>query len=289
MFWFSWYSLSLFTPIVFTTPSSVSLLSLGIIDDGDDESFLASVLVENSSLGFSRNIFISLTCRFVSNISSSSIVFPLSICVYNLLIRFKISLWGGVLVALDIRGFRFSLDGISIRRCGIEDIGGVIGVNRRTLPENYSTSLFLAMLRRFRDIFFVAVDISQDSIIGYCMNKLEYNTKSFFAAKKVTKGHVFSIGVLHEYRRRGIASALMVVSLKHMFMLGASEIFLEVRVSNTPAQNLYNKFGFEVVMRVPRYYADGEDAYVMAVPRERIESLIDELYLRLRELGVLEE
>ena len=194
------------------------------------------------------------------------------------------------MVAVKVHDFKFSLDGIVIRRCGIEDIGGVISVNRRTLPENYSTSLFLAMLRRFGDIFFVAVDVSTDSIVGYCMNKMEYNAPSFFNSKrKVTKGHVFSIGVLHAYRRRGIASALMVVSLKRMFLLGASEVFLEVRVSNVPAQKLYYKLGFEVVMRVPRYYADGEDAYVMAVPRTRVDALIDELYSKLCMMGVVEE
>ena len=64
-------------------PSWASLLSLGIIDEGDEEIFLASVLVENSWFGFSRNIFISRTCRFVSNISSSSIAVPLCICEYN--------------------------------------------------------------------------------------------------------------------------------------------------------------------------------------------------------------
>lgn len=190
---------------------------------------------------------------------------------------------------VDIGVFKFDLSGIKIRRCGIEDIAGVISVNRKTLPENYSTSLFLAMLRSFGNIFFVAVDAQSDEVIGYCMNKLEFDSKSFFEKdRKITKGHVFSIGVLQDYRRRGIASALMIVSLKRMFDHGASEVFLEVRVSNVPAQNLYHKLGFEVVARIPKYYADGEDAYVMAVPRVRIENFIEELYLKLERIGVLE-
>ncbi|MCR8432991.1 MAG: GNAT family N-acetyltransferase [Crenarchaeota archaeon] len=185
--------------------------------------------------------------------------------------------------------FKFNLDGIKIRRCSIEDIAGVISVNRRTLPENYSTSLFLAMLRNFGSIFFVAVDLQNDEVIGYCMNKLEFDAKSFFERnRKVTKGHVFSIGVLPDYRRRGIASALMVVSMRHMFKLNASEVFLEVRVSNIPAQNLYHKLGFEVVARVANYYADGEDAYVMAIPRSKVDSLVEELYLRLKKINALE-
>ena len=38
---------------------------------------------------------------------------------------------------------------------------------------------------------------------------------------------------------------------------------LEVRVSNTPAINLYKKLGFIVVTTKKQYYSDGEDAYYM--------------------------
>jgi len=47
---------------------------------------------------------------------------------------------------------------------------------------------------------------------------------------------------------------------------GAQEVVLEVRVSNEPAINLYRGIGFKVVRILRRYYADGEDAYLMAAP-----------------------
>ncbi|MEM2518912.1 MAG: GNAT family N-acetyltransferase, partial [Nitrososphaerota archaeon] len=74
-----------------------------------------------------------------------------------------------------------------------------------------------------------------------------------------------SIAVLPEYRRAGIATALMekaMEALKNVY--GCSEIFLEVRVSNTPAINLYEKLGFIKIERIKNYYLDGEDAYLMA-------------------------
>ena len=42
---------------------------------------------------------------------------------------------------------------------------------------------------------------------------------------------------------------------------------LEVRAGNEAAQDLYRKFGFEVVGRRPRYYQDNfEDALLMTLP-----------------------
>jgi ribosomal-protein-alanine N-acetyltransferase len=45
----------------------------------------------------------------------------------------------------------------------------------------------------------------------------------------------------------------------------AIECYLEVRVSNEPAVNLYRKLGFKTSRSVHGYYADGEDAYIMTL------------------------
>ena len=46
---------------------------------------------------------------------------------------------------------------------------------------------------------------------------------------------------------------------------GATECYLEVRISNISAIKLYEKLGFERVKRNYGYYLDGEDALVMAI------------------------
>jgi ribosomal-protein-alanine N-acetyltransferase len=49
-----------------------------------------------------------------------------------------------------------------------------------------------------------------------------------------------------------------------MVNYNAKECYLEVRESNYPAVELYKKLGFEVARTLRKYYADGEDALLMA-------------------------
>ena len=181
---------------------------------------------------------------------------------------------------------RLNLDKIFFRNCKYEDIPQVMAVNRKVLPENYSRSMFLSMYNLYKDIFFVAIDESNRNIIGYIMNKLDV-TKSFFDNSKiVTKGHIFSIGVLPEYRRRGIASALLSLGVMSMVKRrNAKEIFLEVRVSNKPAINLYKKFGMRIFEEVPYYYQDGESAYLMVARAEDMLPIVEKIVQELKEKG----
>ena len=46
--------------------------------------------------------------------------------------------------------------------------------------------------------------------------------------------------------------------------MNARSATLEVRVTNIPAQELYRKFGFDIIAIRKKFYSDtGEDAYVM--------------------------
>jgi len=60
-------------------------------------------------------------------------------------------------------------------------------------------------------------------------------------------------------RRRGLASALMVDLMERAGAQGVVRVLLEVRQSNTSAQNLYAKVGFIECGRRARYYQDPEE------------------------------
>ena len=66
------------------------------------------------------------------------------------------------------------------------------------------------------------------------------------------------------YRRRGLASRLVVDLLERARMKGADHLTLEVRVSNFAAQALYRAHGFRLAgLRRGYYRATGEDALIM--------------------------
>jgi ribosomal-protein-alanine N-acetyltransferase len=82
----------------------------------------------------------------------------------------------------------------------------------------------------------------------------------------IDEAHIGSLAVHPDYRRQGIAQALLVRSLQEAARRGATQATLEVRRSNLAAQALYHRFGFQVVGIRPRYYRDNhEDALLMTV------------------------
>ncbi len=71
---------------------------------------------------------------------------------------------------------------------------------------------------------------------------------------------IATLGVLPEYRRQGIARALLVECENR---LHASRMRLCVRMDNSGAIRLYENEGYDRVSTWPKYYNDGSDALVM--------------------------
>lgn len=119
--------------------------------------------------------------------------------------------------------------------------------NYRTFASCYENSAFHG---------FVAVD--GDEIIGY---------GGITVAADVAD--IENILVAERYRRGGVGTKILKKLTGCAFSAGAKEIFLEVRVSNTPAVLMYLKSGFCGVYARTRYYSDGEDCLVMKLSAEK--------------------
>lgn len=78
-----------------------------------------------------------------------------------------------------------------------------------------------------------------------------------------TEVHISTIAVHPSWRRKGLGELLLLTAMEQALELKVSVVSLEVRASNQVAQNMYRKYGFRFKNVHPRYYRDGEDAWLM--------------------------
>jgi ribosomal-protein-alanine N-acetyltransferase len=99
------------------------------------------------------------------------------------------------------------------------------------------------------------------------------------------EAHISTIAVHPDYRGRGWGEILLAGMVKRAITLRAELVVLEVRVSNTRAQNLYYKYEFRIADVKPQYYRNNdEDAYGMCLnlTDEDIHARFEERFAAIR-------
>ena len=80
------------------------------------------------------------------------------------------------------------------------------------------------------------------------------------------EGYINNVAVRPEYRRQGIAAALISLLIEQTRAIGLAFMTLEVRESNAPAIALYEKLGFTTVgIRKNYYEKPRENAILMTI------------------------
>src|SRR5215216_6834541 len=88
----------------------------------------------------------------------------------------------------------------------------------------------------------------------------------------IGEAHVATLATHPNFRRQGIAKRLLSHALQYLTDEGAQSSFLEVRASNSAAQEMYHKFGYRESGRRRRYYKDNdEDAILMKLDSLKVE------------------
>jgi ribosomal-protein-alanine N-acetyltransferase len=155
--------------------------------------------------------------------------------------------------------------GFTIRTFTVSDLERVMHINTKCLPENYSSYFYKDIYTKYPDTFIVAE--MDGELQGYIMCRIEKGWSKRGRLSPARLAHVVSVAVMEDYRRKGIGKALIVEAMGcGRRVYDCSEGYLEVRVGNEPAVNLYGKLGFTKAKRNYGYYLDGEDAWVMAAP-----------------------
>ena len=75
---------------------------------------------------------------------------------------------------------------------------------------------------------------------------------------------MMNVAVHPDFRRQGIAEALVNALVENLQKMGSHSLTLEVRASNVPAISLYEKLGFSEIGRRKNYYRNPrEDALIL--------------------------
>ena len=80
----------------------------------------------------------------------------------------------------------------------------------------------------------------------------------------VSVGRIFSLCVLEEYRKKGIATRLVQLLEEEFCLRGIKKIRLEVSTHNNTARMFYERQGYQkTTVILPNFYNNGTDAFVM--------------------------
>lgn len=128
-----------------------------------------------------------------------------------------------------------------------QDISDIYKVETACFSRPWSfVSLYADLTTNESARYIVAED--DDKIIGYCSMHTVMD-----------EGHIMNVAVLPSHRRNGVGEGL----LQTLFALAGHKSYtLEVRMSNFGAVCLYERLGFVILGRRPKYYGE-EDALIM--------------------------
>ena len=137
-----------------------------------------------------------------------------------------------------------------IRPFSFFDLDSILQIENQSFPKSpYNWTTFLNLYTLYPETFLVYThtsDVQKEvEIWGYIIFSQD--------------GHVISIAVHPQHRRKGIGTQLLQRAMKEPQL---KKVWAEVRRSNRGAQAFYSKMGFQITGVVPNYYGN-EDALIL--------------------------
>ena len=144
---------------------------------------------------------------------------------------------------------------VHYRKMTPDDVEAVYAIELATFPSPWTLDSFHYEMQENQFAHYTVAVNDAGKIMGFCGMWIV-----------IDSAQITNVAVLPEARGLGIGEALMRESMKVAKNGGADIMSLEVRVTNTVAQNLYRKLEFQDGGIRKGYYTDnGEDALVMWV------------------------
>lgn len=142
---------------------------------------------------------------------------------------------------------------IKIKPMAKEDIDGIIDIETKSYGEHHwSKDSFYAELSNNLAKYFCAFD-ENNNLLGYAGSWIILD-----------EAHITNIAVAPEYRCKKVGESLLVSIFEACYKNMVKYLTLEVRISNIPAINLYEKYSFKSLGTRKGYYQNNnEDALIM--------------------------
>ncbi|KOR26206.1 ribosomal protein S18-alanine N-acetyltransferase [Clostridium sp. FAM 1755] len=135
----------------------------------------------------------------------------------------------------------------------LEHIDGVMEIDNLSFSVPWSRNSYETELKNKFAKYIVVLDKNTNKVLGFAGMWLI-----------IDECHITNIAVHPNYRKLGVGNILMNEIIAICKEQNISGITLEVRESNTPAKNLYYKYGFKDSGIRKGYYADNnENALLM--------------------------
>lgn len=153
----------------------------------------------------------------------------------------------------------------------------VMRIESQVYPRPWSAALFLQEIARRGDRFYVVAKVDA-TVVGYGG-----------LMSSGPEAHITTIAVDPAFHGRHIGMKLMLCLIEAAIERGGRTVSLEVRKTNTAAQNMYHQFGFQPVGVRRGYYVEtGEDAIVMWVDQVDTDRYAERLERLRRKIGGVE-
>jgi ribosomal-protein-alanine N-acetyltransferase len=147
------------------------------------------------------------------------------------------------------------IDTVFYRKMTVADIDGVLKIEEEAFSLPWTRDAFVQEMTTNLHAYYIVAENDQGQIVGFCGMWMI-----------IDESHITNVAVAEHVKGQGIGEGLMReairVAREHEVVL----MSLEVRVSNTIAQNLYRKLDFQNGGIRKGYYTDNqENALVMWV------------------------
>ena len=140
---------------------------------------------------------------------------------------------------------------IDVKKMTEDDIDSTAEIEKMNFSDPWSIESFTSQINKDYSVSYAAHYLGKT--VGYiCCDDISGEV------------YVGTVAVSEEMRNRGIGTKLMQAVIDYCKEKESDMLTLEVRVSNTPAINLYTRLGFENLGKRKNFYSKPtEDAYIM--------------------------